>query len=266
MTPSTPESTAPREPAPPRTVPPSSLLARLFNVLAAPGEVFAEVREGPPRAAHWVLPAVLLIVVGWLGTWLVFSQPVFRHQQDEIQLRVLQRMVENGKLTRDQFEQLQQNLGGGGPAKYLVGPAAGVLALALVSPFWGAFLIWLVGAKIHRGSFRYGKALEVAGLANMVVVLGSVVKTLMILALGRLQAAPTPALLLPDFDPFNPLHAALATLDLFGVWLCGVRAAGMAALGGPAWGRGFAWLLVIWAGLNGLLVAASWGVSRWLGF
>jgi hypothetical protein len=266
MNASTPEPAAPGEPAPPRAARPSSLLARLFNVLAAPGEVFAEVRDGPPRAAHWVLPACLLVLVGWLGTWLVFSQPVFRQQQDEIQLRVLQRMVENGKLTREQFELLQQNLGGGGPAKYMLGPAVAVLGLAVVSPFWGAFLIWLIGAKLHGGRFTYGKALEVAGLANMVAVLGSLVRTLLILALGRLQAAPTPALLLPDFDPFNPLHAALATLDLFGVWVCGVRAAGMAALGGPAWGRSFAWLVAIWAGLNGLLVAASWGVSRLLGF
>ncbi len=266
MNASSPESAPPGEPTPPRTTPPSSLLARLFNVLATPGEVFAEVREGPPRAAHWVLPAGLLILVGWLGTWLVFSQPAFRHQQDEIQLRALGRMVEKGRLPREQFEQIQQNLGGGGPARYLLGPAAEVFALALVSPFWGAFLIWLVGSKIHRGGFSYGKALEVAGLANMVVVVGSVVKTLMILALGNLQAAPTPALLLGRFDPFNPLHAALGTLDLFGIWLCGVRAAGMTALGGPAWGRGFAWLLAIWVLFNTLLVAASWGVGRLLGF
>lgn len=126
-------------------------------------------------------------------------------------------------------------------------------------------MIWGLGAKIHGGRFPYSKALEVAGLANMVAVLGAGVRPLMIFALGNLRAAPTPALLLRDFDPFNLLHAALGTLDLFGRWLCGVHAAGMAALGGPAWGRGFTELTLSWAGLNGLLVAVSWGVGRMLG-
>lgn len=263
---STSEPGAPGDPAPPASQSSRSLLSRLLNVLAAPGEVFAEVRHAAPRAAHWLAPMGLFLLTGWAGVWLIFSQPAFRHQQDEIQLRVLERMVEKGRLPREQFDQIQQNLGGGGPARYLLGPAAAVLGLALVSPFWGAFLIWLVGAKIHRGGFRYGKALEVAGLAHMVAVVGSVVRTLMIFALDNLQATPTLALLLGQFDPFNPLHAALGTLDLFGVWLCGVRASGMAALGGPAWGRGFAWLLGIWLILNSLIVAGSWGVGRLLGF
>lgn len=258
-TPATPDSESP--PRPGRT----SLLARLVNIWAAPGEVFAEIRAEPPRAAHWLVPSLLLIAVGWLGTWLIFSQPAFRQQQDEMQLRVLQRMVEKGRLSREQFEQVQQSVGGGGPAKYLLGPALGVLGIALASPFWGAFVVWLVGAKIHRGGYSYAKALDVAGLANMVAVLGSVVRTLMILALGNLQAGPTPALLLREFDPFNPLHTALGMFDLFGFWVCGVRASGMAALGGPPWGRGFAWLVLIWAGLNGLMVLAVWAVRQALG-
>lgn len=264
MNPASTPSESPGAEPPPRPVR-SSLLARLGNILAVPGEVFAEVRTEPPRVAHWLVPSLLLIVVGWLGTWLVFSQPAFRQQQDEIQLRVLQRMVEKGRLPREQFGQIQQSLGGGGTARYLLGPALGVLGVALASPFWGAFLVWLVGAKIHRGGFSYAKALDVAGLANMVAVLGSVVRTLMILALGSLQAGPTPAVLLREFDPFNPLHTALGMLDLFGFWVCGVRASGMAALGGPSWGRGFAWLVLIWAALNGLVVLAIWGVRGALG-
>lgn len=259
-TPATPDSESPQRPG--RT----PLLARLVNIWATPGEVFAEIRAEPPRAAHWLVPSLLLIAVGWLGTWLIFSQPAFRQQQDEMQLRVLQRMVEKGRLSREQFEQIQQSMGAGSPAKYLLGPAVGVVGLALASPFWGAFVVWLVGAKIHRGGYSYAKALDVAGLANMVAVLGSVVRSLMILALGHLQAGPTPALLLREFDPFNPFHTALGMFDLFGFWVCGVRASGMAALGGPAWGRGFAWLVLIWAGLNGLMVLAVWAVRQALGF
>jgi len=258
------ESAAPAEVTAPHT-PRTSLGGRLFNVLAAPGEVFEEIKASPPRTANWLVPTLLLILVGWLGVWLIYSQAAFRHQQDEAQLKVLQRLVEKGKLTKEQFEQAQQRLGGGSTVGYILGPAAGVLGLSLASPFWGAFLIWLIGAKIHRGGYSYGKALEVAGLANMVAVLGSVVRTLMILALGNLQAGPTPALFIREFDPFNLTHTAVAMLDVFGLWVCAVRAAGMARLGNLGFGLCLTWLLLVWAGLNGLVLGAIWAFRTLLG-
>lgn len=244
----------------------TSLAGRLFNVLAAPGEVFEEVKTSPPRAANWLVPTLLLILAGWLGVWLIYSQAAFRQQQDEAKLKVLQRLVEKGKLTKEQFELAQQGSGGGSAVGYILGPAAGVLGLSLASPFWGAFLIWLIGAKIHQGGYSYGKALEVAGLANMVAVLSSVVRTLMILALGNLQAGPTPALFIRDFDPFNLTHTALAMLDVFGLWVCAVRASGMARLGNLGFGLCLTWLLLIWAGLNGLVLGAVWAFRTLLGF
>jgi hypothetical protein len=258
------ESASPAEAAASQT-PRTSLAGRLFNVLAAPGEVFAEVKTGPPRAANWLVPTLLLILAGWLGVWLIYSQAAFRQQQDEAKLKVLQRLVEKGKLTKEQFEQAQQGSGGGSAAGYILGPAAGVLGLSLASPFWGAFLIWLIGAKIHRGGYSYGKALEVAGLANMVAVLGAVVRTLMILAMGNLQVGPTPALFIRDFDPFNLTHTALGMLDVFGLWVCAVRASGMARLGNLAFGLCLTWLLLIWAGLNGLVLGAIWAFRTLLG-
>src|SRR6266567_1525844 len=62
----------------------TSLPARLMNVFAAPGEVFDEIKVAPVSAANWVLPALLIIVVGWIAAWLIFSQESFLHQVTEI--------------------------------------------------------------------------------------------------------------------------------------------------------------------------------------
>ena len=243
----------------------SSLLARIANVIAAPGEVFDEVKHAPPSAWNWLLPTLLLILVGWPGVWLVFSQPAMRQQQDEAQLKVVQRLVEKGKVPREQAEAMQQNTGGGGVWKYALGPSVGVVALSFASPFWGAFVMWLIGSKIHKGGFGYVKALEVSGLSNTVLVLGSVVKTLLILSLGSIYASTSAAMVLRNFDPFNLVHVILGMLDFFALWACVVSALGMARLGNLGFGLCLTWLLLVWAGLNGVILALVAGFRALLG-
>ena len=38
---------------------PSSLTDRLANVICAPGEVFAEIKNAPVRASNWLVPLIL---------------------------------------------------------------------------------------------------------------------------------------------------------------------------------------------------------------
>jgi hypothetical protein len=246
--------------------PRTSLLGRLVNVIAAPGDVFDEVKTAPASVWNWLLPTLLLMVVGGAGLTLIFSQPAMRQQQDEAQAKVIHRLVEKGKLPREQADTILLNAGGGPAWKYILGPAVGVAALSLASPFWGAFLIWLIGSKIHKGGFGYVKALEVAGLANTVAVLGSLLKTLLVLALGSIYASTSAAMLLKEFDPFQLSHSALAMLDVFALWICVVRALGMARLGNLSFGLCLTWLLLIWAALNGLILGVVVAFRSLLGF
>lgn len=262
MNPPEPSPTLP-EASPPA---PTSIFARLANVVAAPGDVFEEVKTAPANFWNWLLPTLLLIAVGCAGTWLIFSQPAMRQQQDDAQAKVIQRLVEKGKIPREQAEAMQQNAGGGAAWKYITGPALGVVAFGFASPFWGAFLIWLIGSKIHKGGYGYVKALEVAGLANTIAVLGSLVKTLLILALGSIYASTSAAMVLKEFDPFNLTHATLAMLDAFGLWVCVVRAIGMARLGNLSLGLCLAWLLLIWAAMNALILGVIVAFRSLLGF
>ena len=51
------------------------------------------------------------------------------------------------------------------------------------------------------------KAVEVAGLSNMILALSVIVKTLLVLIAGNLFASPSLALLVKDFDPQNSVHS-----------------------------------------------------------
>ena len=98
------------------------------------------------------------------------------------------------------------------------------------------------------------KAVEVAGLANMVSVLEVIVKTLLIVGLGNLYAAPSLVLLVQEFDPQNTVHSLLALVNVMTFWLLAVRAVGLARLSGASFGKAAAWVFGIWAAYTGFLV------------
>jgi len=118
-------------------------------------------------------------------------------------------------------------------------------------------VLWLVGSKIHKGTFSYMKAVEVVGLGNVVGVLDAVVRTLLILAMGNLFAAPSLALLVKEFNPQNPTHALIGLANIMTIWLLAVRSIGLARLANISLAKAIAWIFGIWLAYSGFFIAVG---------
>jgi hypothetical protein len=247
------------------TAPQSSLMGRLVNVYAAPGEVFDQVKASPPSNANWLAPALIFILVGWLGGWLIFSQASIKQQLRDIQEQAIQKQVDKGRLSQKQADSAMQAGEKFGSIGAVVGVAVGVPFAAFASPLLWGLIVWLVGVKVLKGNFTYMKALEVAGLANMIGVLDSIVKTLLILVMGNLFASPSLALLVKQFDPQNTLHSVLAAISVMTFWALAVKAIGLARLSGASFGKAAAWVFGIWAALTGLMIGIGAAVRAAFG-
>src|SRR5437879_2104119 len=81
-----------------------SLTARLMNIFAVPGEVFDEVKAAPTSTANWLAPALLLILVSWVGTSLMMSQDSLKHQWTEFNERIIQKQIEKMHMPKEQIE------------------------------------------------------------------------------------------------------------------------------------------------------------------
>jgi hypothetical protein len=245
-----------QEPSP--EAPPStgmSLAGRLFNVFATPGDVFQDVKTARASAANWVAPAVILIVVSWAAAVLIFSQDSIMHQFSEIVDQGIQKQVQSGRVTEQQAE--QGRAVGEKWAVIIAKISSGIIPVlaGFGTPFvWGLFL-WLVGAKVLKGDFPYMKAVEVIGLGNMIGVLETIVKTLLIVGLGSLYASPGLNLLVKDFDPQNTVHALLAIVNVMTIWVLIVRAIGLARLSGSSFAKAALWVFGIWAAYTGFFFA-----------
>lgn len=244
-------------PSPPRM----SLLARLLNVFAVPGEVFDDIKVSVASSANWLVPSLLLLVVSWVSAWLILSQPAVQQQLREMTDQVMQKLVEKGRLTQQQAD-LQRR---GSDIGSKVGSYVSATFVAFITPFgWGAIL-WVIGTKALKGKFQFMKAVEVVGVASTISALGVIVKTLLVIGLGNMFAGTNPSILVKDFDPQKPSHSMLAVIDLTTFWVLAVRALGLSRLSGAPFLRAAWWVFAIWLSYTSLLLGIGLAVRAAFG-
>ena len=242
--------------------PASSLAARLTNIFVSPGEVFDEVKAGEPAAKNWLVPVLILALVGAVSAFVIFSQPAMIQQIREQQVKVFDQQVKSGKMTQAQADQAMAVAEKfSGPAMLKITGSIGAVISSFVGVFWRALVLWLLGILILKARFDYLKALDVAGLATMISVLGAVVAMLLTVIFGK-AAAPSLALLVSQFDPKNPVHLLAAAANVFTFWQLGVMAAGLARLATSSFARAFALLLVVWLVLQAALILCSMTIAH----
>lgn len=243
----------------------TSLLARMTNVVATPSDVFDEIKASPPASSNWLVPALLLMLVGWVCGWLVMSQDVIRQQMSDMQEKQYQKLIDQGKMTRDQLEAQRPMMEKFARIGQQVAMTAMPPLTAFAMPFWWALVIWLVGTKALKGDFTYMKAVEASGLVSILVVLESIVKTLLIIVLGNLFAGPNLGLFVKSFDPTNVTHGILAAVDVLGFWVLAVRAIGLSRLSGASFGASAAWVYGLWLLATAGLMAFGYAMQRLMG-
>lgn len=254
------------EPSPPvPQAPGSSLLARLMNVFAAPGEVFDEAKASQPSTANWLVPTVLLALFGVFSALLISSQPAVKRQKQAMQEAMFQKFVESGKMTQEAADNAVRAAEAAG-GKGQVYEGVGVTIVSFISLFWSALIVWL-GGFVMKGRFGYKRALEIVGLAGMIALLGVVLKTLLILTTGNMFASLTPGLFVKDFNPMsNTLHGILAAFDVIWFWALGVQACGLARFSGASHGKAAVWVFGVWLAFMSAMMTIGIVIRRLMGF
>jgi hypothetical protein len=239
-----------------------SLAGRLMNVFAAPGEVFAEIKQAPTSVANWLVPLLIYAVVGVISVCIMFAQPAIRQTIHDQQVKALDQQVQQGKMTQAQEDQALQVMEKFmGPTMLAIIGSFGLVIYSFVSVFGWALVLWLAGRWLLKSRFDYMKVLEVAGLSSVIVALGMVITTLLAVILGRLYAGPSLALLVDNFDPKNRGHLLLGAFNLIYLWHAGVLAVGLAKLSGAPAAKAAAVVFGFWVLIELLLIAV--GLGQW---
>ena len=240
--------------------PATPLTAKLFNVIAAPGEVFAEIRDAPVRTATWLVPVLIFAVAGVITVCILFAQPAIRQTIRDQQAKVLDQQVQQGKMTQAQEDQALQAMDRFmGPAMLSVFGSVGAVLNSFISVFWWALVLWLLGRWFLKAHFDFMKAVEIACLASVIIVLGMVITTLLGVILGRLYVGPSLALCVNDFDPNNRVHLLLGAANLIYFWHTGVLGVGLSKLSGASTAKALMVIFAYWLAAESVLIAIGLG-------
>jgi hypothetical protein len=246
------------QPATPKP-PAMSLMARLVNVFAGPGEVFEDIKASPPATSNWLVPVLLFALVGVISSIVIFSQPAIVQQIHEQQTKKMDEMVKSGKMSQadaDKAAAIADRFTG--PTILAIFGSVGAVIAGFVRMVWWALILWLLG-KALKSPFGYGKALEVFGLASMITVLGSIVTILLTVILGRMIATPSLALLVNGFDATRKSHQMLGAVNIFYFWQIAVLSVGLAKVANVPLMRTLPLVLVCWVLQELLLIFTGMG-------
>src|SRR5258706_12628067 len=194
-----------------------SLVGRLLNVFAAPGEAFDQIKHAPVNHANWLAPAILFILASWLGGWLILSQDSIQQQLREVTDKALDRQTSH--MSQSQAEQTRQVAEKYGSIGRTITAAVGPVVTGFGVPVGWGFFLWLVAMFALKIKVPYMKFVELVGLGATISVLEAIARNLLIVVTGNLWSSVGPVLLIKGFDPENTVHSLLALLNLMTFWI-----------------------------------------------
>ncbi|HWH70745.1 MAG TPA: YIP1 family protein [Candidatus Sulfotelmatobacter sp.] len=239
---------------------PSSMGARLLNLFVTPGQVYTEVRQSPPSHGNWLWPAILAGLAGAIFAWVVFSQPAVLQQIREAREKALNNVPEQ---QRQQMLQMAETF-----SSPMILKSTGAIQSVFggfARPALAALVLWFLGTVLFKADFNYLKALEVAGLASMIIALGKIVAMLLVVITGNAAATLSPALLVGPIDTKNLLHLFLAVLNVFTLWYLAVLSIGLAKLSGISVLKPALCIFGLWGIVQVGFVSFSWAAQRMWG-
>lgn len=246
-----------RDPQPQRTVRPRmSLVARLLNVFAVPGQVFEELSAARAVVSNWLVPALLAALVGMVSAAVLLSQPAFQKQFQERQTRLIEQATKTGRLTAQERNLLEQMMR---PAVLKAIGAAGAAIGSFGNVAWWGFVLWLLARMFLRVQVPFGKTMEVAGLAMMINVLGGVLLFALLSNVGQTGAAPILSLLGKDSNGAGTSRSLAIVVNVFSVWVLAVRAIGLAKLARVSYFRAAWAVFTFWLVEQSVLILLGQG-------
>lgn len=207
-----------------------SLLDRLTNVFASPGELFENVRLTGKTTSSWLVPLVIMVVVSLILSQMVINNASLLGQMETMIKKTFEKNVQQGKMTQEQADQTYENFarpGSGMATAFRIG--ATVLGIPIVF-LLVTLVYWLLGKWGMKATAPYMKVGEVVGLVFFISILEAIVTTLMMFLMDSIYASPSLALAVSGFDIENKLHIALSKVNIFTIWSLIVTSIGLSKL------------------------------------
>ncbi|MCX6834754.1 MAG: YIP1 family protein [candidate division Zixibacteria bacterium] len=209
---------------------PRSIWAIIADVFLAPTQAFESFKLKPTN----LVPLILVILLGAIAGGLPYKQ----NAQSQIDL-----LSSSTSLPPQALEQIRQNAQNPSP---ITSTAGGAIVLPIITLI-GALIAWFIGSFILGKKAVYLHVWGVILLADLISLVGGVLRSLLIVAKDSIYVSLGPAALLPGKDFTSILYSILYYTDIFAIWSLIVAGFGYAAIFGVSRSKGMTISVVLWA-------------------
>ena len=232
-------------PTPVGTATPMSFTDKLVNIFTSPGELYDNVRDTPPTASNWLIPAIIFLVVSIVMHFVAMNNPSIADQTGAMMRKGMDEAVAQGKMTAEQAERSYEMMRPGSPV-FTAMAVGGTLVMTFGALFGLGLVYWLVGKGAMSATAPFMKVVEVVGLTLLIGTLEVIVTSVMIIGLDRVTATPSAAFFISNFDFTNKVHMLLAKVNLFTLWTLIVTSIGLSRLFRKDFPKVLVLVLVLW--------------------
>ena len=212
---------------------PMSFTDKIVSIFSSPGEVYDNVRQTPITHSTWLVPTLILAVVGALLGYVVMSNPSLSDQakrlaNEQMEMQ-FEKSIREGKMTAEQAEKAREQMSSFGSIA-TISRIAGAAFSPFITLFAGSLVYWLLGKGVMKAAAPYWKVAEVIGLALFITVLEHIVTTVLAVTMDNVFASPSLMLLVTGFSAQNSLHLLAAAMNIFTIWYLAVISIGLSRL------------------------------------
>jgi hypothetical protein len=230
---------------------PMSFTDKLVNIIASPGVAYENVRDTPVTHSTWLIPTLILVVVGTILGYVIMSNPSlssqFKQMATEQMEKQFNKAIEQGRMTAEQAEQARSQAESFSSTGMLVSRIVGGIVGPFIVLFAWSLVYWLLGKGVMKAVVPYWKVVEVVGLAFIITVMESIVTTILAIGLDRIFASPGLGLLISNFSMDNKWHMLAAAVNVFTFWNLAVVGVGLSKLFQKDYPKVLVLIFAIWA-------------------
>jgi Yip1 domain. len=236
-----------------------SLLARLLNVFAIPGAVFQDIRESARhQPGSWIIPILLATIVSSFTFGTILSQPGILNELKSKQTAVVNEQLAAGKIEQAEAEKsirIIEQLSRPEIIHPLVG--IGFFVISVLRVAWWSFVLCLLARLFLKERLNWLKAIEAAGLASMISILGNIVFAILAFSIQTGSATGITDTL-QQLELRNKSWPVILASNGFNIWFVFLLATALARLMNVPLFRTLFLMMGTWLALQlgfGLLVA-----------
>ncbi|RCK75243.1 MAG: hypothetical protein IGBAC_1379 [Ignavibacteriae bacterium] len=223
----------------------SSLLTRITNVFASPGELFTELKESKPQTTSWLIPLIISILMAFFVIAAIQLNESLKFQVKEIQAEKMQELVQEGRMTQEQADMATSRTGSSQSFIIFGGISATIMTIVLF--FLITLIFWLAAKFGLKFTGGYTKILELYGLTTLITSLGSIVTVLLMYVFDSIRVTPSAAIFVYEsFDIKNNFHIIMSQLNIFTIWQIGILGYGLAKLSNKPTSAGLVLSYALW--------------------